>query len=138
MVDDNAGDTDLAAKVLGRNLCPSHVHSLPDGAEAMAFLHRKGKYASAILPHRIMLDLKMPGKDGFAVLAEVKSDPGLRKTPALIFTTSRAGCDIGRSCDLGANNYVSKPGDLKAFEAAVTSIADSWFGVASVAGRESR
>jgi chemotaxis family two-component system response regulator Rcp1 len=138
LVDDNPGDTDLAAEVLGRNLFPSHVHSVVDGVEAMSFLRRKGKYANALLPHLIMLDLNMPRKDGFAVLTEVKSDPTLRKTAIVIFTTSRAGTDIARSYDLGANNYVSKPGDLKAFEAAVTSIGNFWFGVASVAGREDR
>jgi chemotaxis family two-component system response regulator Rcp1 len=138
LVDDNPADTDLTADVLSQNGCPSHVHSVVDGMEAMAFLRCKGKYVDAISPHLIMLDLNMHGKDGFAVLAEVKSDLDLRKTPVVIFSASRARGDIARSYDLGANNYVSKPGDLKGFVAAVTSIADFWFGVASVAGREDR
>ena len=138
LVDDNAGDTDLTAEVLSRNDYPSHVNSVVDGVEAMAFLRRRGKYAGALPPHLIMLDLNMPRKDGFAVLTEVKSDPELRKTPIVIFSASRARGDIVRSYDLGANNYVSKPGDLKGFVAAVTSIGDFWFGVASVVGREDR
>jgi len=104
----------------------------------MAFLHRRGKYGSALLPHLIMLDLNMPRKDGFAVLAEVKSDPALPKTALVIFTASRAGGDIGRSYDLGANDYVSNTGDLKAFEATATATGNFWSGVASVTGREDR
>lgn len=136
LVDDNPGDTDLAAEILGANEYPSHVHSVADGVEAMAFLRRAGKYANALLPHLIMLDLNMPRKDGLTVLAEVKSDPELRKIPVVIFSASLAGSDITRSYNLGANNYVGKPGELKGFVTAVTAIGDFWFGVSSVAGRE--
>jgi chemotaxis family two-component system response regulator Rcp1 len=136
LVDDNPGDTDLIAEVLSQNHYPSNVHSVADGAEAMAFLHRVGNYAGALPPHLLMLDLNMPRKGGFAVLAEVKADPSLRKTPIVIFSASWAHGDIARSYDLGANNYVTKPVDLKRFVAAVAAIADFWFGVASVVGRE--
>lgn len=135
-MDDNSGDTDLAADVLSRNDYPSHIHSVVDGVEAMAFLHRTGKYANARQPHLIMLDLNMPRKDGLSVLVEAKSDPNLRKIPIVIFSASLAGGDIARSYDLGANNYVTKPGDLNGFVTAVTAIGDFWFGVASVPGRE--
>jgi two-component system, chemotaxis family, response regulator Rcp1 len=138
LVDDNPGDTDLTADVLGRNACPSHVHSVPDGAEAMAFLRCQGRYADAILPHLIILDLNMPLKDGLTMLAEVKSDPELREIPIVIFSASLARRDIARSYDLGANSYVGKPGDLHGFVAAVTAIGDFWFGVSSVAGRDCR
>jgi chemotaxis family two-component system response regulator Rcp1 len=138
LVDDNPGDTDLAAEVLSRNDCPSNIHSVVDGVEAMAFLHHKGKYADNLMPHLIMLDLNMPRKDGLTMLAEAKSDPDLRKIPIVIFSASLARGDIARSYDLGANNYVGKPGDLKGFVAAVTAIGDFWFGVASVVGREDR
>ena len=136
LVDDNPGDTDLTAEVLSRNASPSHVHSVGDGVEAMAFLRCTGKYAGAPPPHLIMLGLNMPRKDGFTVLAEVKSDPALRKTPIVIFSASLTRSDVARSYDLGANNYVGKPGNLKGFVAAVTAIGNFWFGVSSVVGRE--
>jgi two-component system, chemotaxis family, response regulator Rcp1 len=136
LVDDNPGDTDLAADVLSRNGCPSHIHSVVDGVEAMDFLHRAGKYGDAPQPHLIMLDLNMPRKSGLSVLLEAKSDPDLRRIPIVIFSSSLAVGDIARSYDLGANNYVGKPGDLNEFVAAVTAIGDFWFGTASIAGRE--
>ena len=138
LVDDNPGDTDLTADILGRNRCPSRVHSVVDGLEAMAYLRHKGEYSAALSPHLIVLDLSMPGKDGLALLAEAKSDSELRSIPIVIFSTSTVRSDIARSYDLGANNYVTKPGDLNGFVAAVTAIGDFWFGVASVAGREDK
>jgi chemotaxis family two-component system response regulator Rcp1 len=136
LVDDNPGDTDLAADVLSRSGFPSHIRSVVDGVQAMAFLRRTGKYVDAVRPHLIVLDLNMPRKDGLSVLVEAKSDPELRKIPIVIFTASLAVGDIARSYDLGANNFVGKPGDLDGFVAAVTAIGDFWFGVACVAGRE--
>ena len=136
LVDDNPGDTDLIADVLERNDRPIHVHSVADGLEAMAFLHCEGKYANALPPHLLVLDLNMPRKDGRAVLAEVKSDPTLRQIPIVVFSTSKAPDDIASSYQLGANSYVSKPGDLDGFVSAVTAIGDFWLGVANIPRRE--
>ena len=136
LVDDNPGDTDLIADVLKRNDRPTHVHSVADGVEAMAFLHGEGNYANALPPHLIVLDLNMPRKDGQAVLAEVKSNPALQQIPIVIFSTSTARADIARSYQLGANSYVSKPGDLEGFVSAVTAIGDFWLGVTNVPRKE--
>jgi CheY-like chemotaxis protein len=136
LVDDNPGDAHLIAGVLGQNHYPSNVHSVADGAEAMALLHRVGNYAGALPPHLLMLDVNMPCKDGFAVLAGVKADPSLGKAPITVFSASCGHRDIARSYDPGANNYVIKSVDLKRFVAAVASIAGLWFGIASVVGRE--
>jgi chemotaxis family two-component system response regulator Rcp1 len=138
LVDDNPADTDLTSEVLARNGCPSHIHAVVDGVEAIAFLRQQGKYAHAILPDFVILDLSLPGKDGTAVLAEVKSDPVLRKIPIAIFSTSEARQDILRSYELGANCYVSKPGNLGDFISAVTSIGEFWFGLARLPREEER
>ena len=54
-----------------------------------------------LMPDFMILDLSLPGKDGRAVLAEVKADPELRKIPIAIFSTSEAPQDIIRSYELG-------------------------------------
>ena len=138
LVDDNPADTDLTTEVLARHGCPSHIHAVMDGAEAIAFLHREGKYANAVRPDFVILDLSLPGKDGRAVLAEVKADPLLRKIPITIFSPSEARQDIMRSYELGANCYVSKPGNLRDFISAVTSIGEFWFGLARLPHEEER
>jgi len=136
LVDDNPADSDLTGEVLARNGCPSNIHAVVNGAEAVAFLRREGKYADAVLPDLVILDLNLPRKDGRAVLAEVKADPLLRKIPIAIFSTSEAPQDIARSYELGANCYVSKPGNLQDFISAVTSIGEFWFAVARLPREE--
>jgi len=91
LVDDNAADTDLATDALARCQWPSQVCSVGDGEQAMAFLHREGKYAREMCPDLVILDLNMPRKDGRAVLAEVKADPVLHSTPIVVFSSSQAG-----------------------------------------------
>lgn len=138
LVDDNTADTDLTSEVLTRNGCPSHIHAVTDGVEAIAFLRQEGKYANALLPDFVILDLNLPKKDGRTVLAEAKADPVLRKIPIAIFSTSQQQRDIVRSYELGANCYVSKPGNLQAFISAVSSIGEFWFGLARLPREEER
>ena len=127
LVDDNPADLDLTTEMLSRGDFTGRVRTVNDGAEAIAFLHGQGKYAGAQVPDLIVLDLNLPKKDGRAVLADVKNDPALRKTPVVVFSTSQAPRDILGSYELGANSYVSKPGDLQQFALAVKSIQDFWF-----------
>lgn len=127
LVDDNPADTDLTAEVLERQGCTGRIHSVGDGVEAIAFLRAQGRYSTEPEPQLVVLDLNMPRKDGRAVLAEVKGDPSLRKIPIVVFTSSRSTSDIMRSYELGANCYVSKPGNLPEFVAAVTEFGNFWF-----------
>ena len=136
LVDDNPADTDLTSEVLAHNGCPSHIHSVINGLEAIAFLRRQGKYANAPRPDFVILDLSLPGKDGRAVLTEVKADPLLRRILIAIFSTSEAPQDILRSYELGANCYVCKPGNLQDFISAMTSIGEFWFGLARLPREE--
>jgi CheY-like chemotaxis protein len=138
LVDDNPADADLTSEVLAHSGCPSHIHAVADGIEATAFLRREGKYANALPPDFVILDLNLPKKDGCAVLAEVKTDPILRKIPIMIFSTSEARQDVVRSYQLGANCYVSKPGNLQNYIAAVTMIGEFWFGLARLPHEEQR
>jgi len=138
LVDDNPADADLTSEVLAHSGCPSHIHAVADGIEATAFLRRDGKYANALPPDFVILDLNLPKKDGCAVLAEVKTDPILRKIPIMIFSTSEARQDVVRSYQLGANCYVSKPGNLQNYIAAVTMIGEFWLGLARLPHEEQR
>jgi CheY-like chemotaxis protein len=130
LVDDNPADTDLIRDVLGRGQHPAHVSTVMDGEEAMAFLQRQGRFTGAAVPDLVMLDLNLPRKDGRAVLAEVRADAGLRRLPIVVFTTSQARHDIQRSYELGANCYVSKPGNLQDFVSAVRTIEQFWLNFA--------
>jgi two-component system response regulator len=136
LVDDNPADLDLTSDVLARSERPKRVSSVMNGVEALDFLRHEGKYADTPDPDLIVLDLNLPRKDGRAVLAEVKADPLLRRTPVVVFSTSQAEFDILQSYNLGANSYVSKPGDLPEFVQAVESIENFWFGCARLPRKE--
>jgi CheY-like chemotaxis protein len=94
LVDDSPSDLDLIREALADNLSDGHVHSVPDGEAAIAFLRRSGDYGSAVRPDLIILDLNLPRKVGRVVLADFKSEPTLRSIPVVVFTTSRSRQDI--------------------------------------------
>ena len=60
-------------------------------------------------PDLILLDLMMPVLDGFAVLSEVKADPGLRDIPVIIISADHDSQSIVRGIKQGADDYLTKP-----------------------------
>jgi CheY-like chemotaxis protein len=111
------------------------IHVVEDGVEAMTFLRREGRYSEAPRPDLILLDLNLPKKDGRAVLAEIKTDPDLKRIPVVVLTTSNAEEDVLKAYDLHANAYVSKPGDLQQFMKIVALIDEFWFNVVTLPNR---
>jgi CheY-like chemotaxis protein len=132
LVDDNPADVVLMQEALVAGRYESRISNVADGKQAMAFLNRAGQYANAPRPDLVILDLNLPKKDGRAVLAEVKTDVRLRVIPVIMFSTSRSIIEIVRCYELGANCYVSKPGNLEEYFQTVKSIEDFWFGAASL------
>jgi two-component system, chemotaxis family, response regulator Rcp1 len=108
VVDDNPADVALVSEALAGSKSPTHINSVRDGAEALAFLYRREKFANAIRPDLVILDLNLPKRDGLSVLAAMKAGPDLRRIPVVIFSTSELRKDIVRSYEMGANCYVRK------------------------------
>lgn len=135
IVEDNPADVSLALEALAASGYRGETSSVPDGAEALVFLERRGKYANALRPDVVLLDLNLPKRDGLAVLAAMKASPELRRVPVVIFSTSKLNKDIGRSYELGANCYISKPGNLTEFFSTMKSIEQFWFGSVSLPPR---
>lgn len=129
LVEDNPGDVRLTQEVLKDGKIRNHLSVASDGAEAMEFLHRRGRYSDAPKPDVILLDLNLPKKDGREVLAEIKADPDLRRIPVIILTTSEAELDVMSAYDQHANCYITKPVDLVQFETVVRSIEGFWFDI---------
>jgi len=129
LVEDNPGDVRLTQEVLKEGRIRNALNVVGDGVEALAYLRREGAYADAPPQDMILLDLNLPRKDGREVLAEVKSDPELRKIPVVVLTTSAAEADILKAYDLHANCYITKPVDLDQFVRVVHSIEDFWLAI---------
>ncbi len=129
LIEDNQGDVRLTQEALKEAKIRNKLYVAGDGVEAMAYLHKEGKYAGASRPDLILLDLNLPKKSGREVLAEIKQDPDLKCIPVVILTSSSSEEDIIRSYKLHANAYITKPVDLEQFIVVVKSIDNFWLSI---------
>jgi CheY-like chemotaxis protein len=126
VVEDSVTDTKMVLWALDKNKHGKSVVTLIDGDQAMAYLRKR---EDGFEPDLILLDLNLPRKDGWQVLAECKSDPLLKGIPIVVFSTSQAESDIKRCYELGANSFISKPFDLEEFQKAIALIENYWLGL---------
>ena len=135
LVEDSRADARLMLEIFRRS---DRIHQLKvagDGVEALAILHKQGCYSDEVRPDLVLLDLNLPKKNGFVVLAEMKKDPDLRVIPVVIVTSSAAERDVLECYSLHANCYVSKPIDLNNFIRVVRAIEEFWMGIATLPSR---
>ena len=132
LVEDSIGDVDLTREALSGCKIRNGLNVMGDGEEAMAYLHKTGKYVKAPRPDIILLDLNLPKKDGREVLAEIKADDSLKRIPVVILTTSQAEEDILRSYHLNCNCYITKPLDLHQFMNVIKAIEHFWLTIVSL------
>lgn len=130
LVEDNLGDIRLIHEALKESEMSNNLVVVNDGEAALAFLYRQPPYEEAPRPDLILLDLQLPRKNGHEVLAEVKSNKGLRIIPVVVLTSSEAESDIFQAYTHQANSYITKPIDLQQFFSTLQSIYDYWFDVA--------
>jgi chemotaxis family two-component system response regulator Rcp1 len=129
LVEDNPGDVRLAQEALKESKVRNKLFVVEDGVEAMAFLHREGKYADSPRPDLILLDLNLPRKSGREVLAEVKTNEDFKRIPVVVLTVSRAEEDIIRCYNHHANCYITKPLDFNQFMEVTKSIEEFWLNI---------
>ncbi|MEH2050657.1 response regulator [Nostoc sp.] len=126
LVEDNKADIRLIQEALKNSSVPHEVVTVKDGIDAMAYLRQEGEYANAPRPDLILLDLNLPKKDGREVLAEIKTDPVLKRIPVVVLTTSKNEDDIIESYNLHVNCYITKSRNLNQLFQIVKSIEDFW------------
>jgi CheY-like chemotaxis protein len=88
------------------------IFRVRDGEDAISYLRGDDGYVDREkhpLPQLMLLDLKMPRKNGFEVIAWVREQPGLKRLPIVVLTSSKEDPDINRAYELGANTYLVKP-----------------------------
>ncbi len=126
--EDNPKDVELTLTALEEHHLANEVVVVNDGAEALDYLYRRGKYAlrADSNPAVVLLDLKMPKMDGLEVLRTIKADERLNTIPVVILTSSREEKDLVESYRLGVNAYVVKPVDFQKFIDAVKELGVFW------------
>jgi CheY-like chemotaxis protein len=128
LVEDNPQDVELTLAALEESKCANDVVIARDGAEALDYLFKKGKFAdqSGDPPAVILLDLKMPKVNGLEVLSAIRKDDRLKKIPVVMLTSSREESDLVKSYELGVNAYVVKPVDFPQFIESVKVLGLFW------------
>lgn len=125
LVEDNKADSDLVKEILDGNPSLS-IHVVQDGEEALQFLRKQQIYKAAPDVDLVLLDLNMPKIDGRQVLAQVRTDANLKRTPIIVLTTSRAESDVLAAYDLNANCYLQKPANLDEFIKLLQLLDEFW------------
>lgn len=128
LVEDSPNDIELILAALEENHLANEVVVVRDGEEGLDYLYRRGifKLRREGHPVVVLLDLKLPKVDGLEVLAQLKSDPQLRRVPVVMLTSSREEQDLIRSYDLGVNAYVVKPVDFGEFVSVIKELGLFW------------
>lgn len=130
VIEDSPEDFDIITRALRRGGFVGELRQCVNGDEALALLLGMkavtGQGRSSY-PRLVILDLNLPGTDGRAVLEEIKSHPGLKTTPVVVFSTSADPSDIEHCYRLGANSYIRKPVDPDEFTHAIELLVRYWF-----------
>lgn len=129
LVEDNRMDIELTLDAFREAQLTNTIQVVTTGQAALDYLGGHGKYEDRTaypLPNLILLDLKLPGIDGFDVLRWIKSTPIRKRIPVIILTSSKEEGDRSLSYDNGANSYLVKPVSFVGFLGVVRQIEGYW------------
>jgi CheY-like chemotaxis protein len=123
LVEDNHGDILLFRRTIARLGLAIDLEVVPSGEVALQRL--RGDDLPS-LPDLIVTDLNLPGMSGFEFLETVKSDPGLRRIPVLVVSSSTDEGDIAGAYDRQAGGYFAKPIDTDEYANMLVAIESYW------------
>lgn len=132
VVEDNDSERASIVESLQASIHDVHIVAVRDGTEALDFLFARGAWTDRVgedPPRLVLLDLALPGSDGFSVLGQIRSlepQDTLTLVPVVIFTDSQAGDDVIKSYRCGANSYIMKPLSFPDFQAVVKMVGQYW------------
>ena len=137
IVEDNEADVNLTLAALWDARGSNEFHVAQSGEEATAFLRRSGRSPGLPLPDLVLLDLNLPNKGGFEVLAEMKTDPHLRGIPVVVVSGSDQDEDIARAYNLQAAAYLVKPLNVDDYFSSIRAVKELWFNRAAMRAKGS-
>ncbi|MBI5687617.1 MAG: response regulator [Verrucomicrobia bacterium] len=111
--------------------CLRVVHN---GENAILYLAGVGGFGNRQafpLPALVLLDLNLPGKQGFDVLEWIRQQPQFQWLPVVIFSASALEADRKRAKELGANDYIVKPNDMTRVSDLLSSVFSRFLNIAA-------
>lgn len=136
-VEDNLGDKELFQHASQSAELKWNLVWLEDGQTAIDYLCGATPYSEREkfpLPALVLLDLKMPRKNGFEVLHWLRQAPEFKALPVVIFTASNSNKDIRHAFQLGANSVVVKPTAYRDLQDYAKVLHHYWFRVNQMPG----
>jgi chemotaxis family two-component system response regulator Rcp1 len=124
LVEDSPSDRFLAMDTLASIQVQNRVHAVKDGVEALDFLRRVGPFAQAPRPDLILLDLHLPRKSGWEVLAALKADRNLSTLRVVVLAAPGDDTQSLRAYPEHADSYLTKPIEASQLEAVIQVLQD--------------
>lgn len=122
MIEDDEGHARLIEKNIRRAGISNPIHHFLDGTSALRFLYDDPAGPARNGPSLILLDLNLPDMSGTDILAKIKGDGPLKRTPVVVLTTTDDKVEIQRCYDLGCNVYITKPVNYESFSDAIRQL----------------
>lgn len=129
LVDDDPNDVVLIQRAFRRAQLDLEINAVPSVPQARAYLAGQGLFADRNaypLPALVLLDLKLPGEDGIALLRWMSGHAELLRIPRIVLSSSREQGDVDGAYDAGASSYLVKPVAFEALQTMLTSFAHYW------------
>lgn len=132
VVEDDADDYNLLEDTVKDCCDKAIIQWVQDGDKAIDYLFRKGEYQDETrypAPDLIFLDIRVPRKNGLEIAKIIKADPGLKRVPTIMLTTSSSPADVLSAYENGANCYLKKPEGAEEMEQFKKAISLFWSSV---------
>src|SRR4051812_26821378 len=112
LAEDRQDDAELLTLAFRRAGIMNPIVVVRDGDEVLSYLLGMGKYENSPLPVLLLMDLKMPNRNGFDALQWIREHPTLKPLRIIVLTVSESIYDVNRAYHLGANSFLIKTSDL--------------------------
>jgi CheY-like chemotaxis protein len=122
MIEDDEGHARLIEKNIRRAGISNKLTHFLDGTSALDYLFNSPAGPAKNGPAMVLLDLNLPDMSGTDILAKIKGDPALHRTPVVVLTTTDDKIEIARCYDLGCNVYITKPVNYESFSDAIRQL----------------
>ncbi len=122
MIEDDEGHARLIEKNIRRAGISNVIRHFVDGTSALEYLYDSPEGPARNGPALILLDLNLPDMSGTDILARIKGDGPLKRTPVVVLTTTDDKVEIQRCYDLGCNVYITKPVNYENFAEAIRQL----------------
>jgi chemotaxis family two-component system response regulator Rcp1 len=126
LVEDKPSDVRIIIEAFKQTNIQNNLSVIGNGEDAISFLMRTGNYRDAPKPDIILLDLKIPKRNGIEVLQEIKKNSSLNSIPVIILSNSDLEVDIAKAYKYQANCYLTKPLKMIDFIEQVKFIEKFW------------